>query len=82
MKSVKHIAEQFNFNFMEEKKEQRYELVKSESKGDQPPEYMRDVTMAGIRAYYFNWHAHDTHATDEQIALWYKKARGWSWQPL
>jgi len=59
----------------------RFQLVKATSKGDQPPEYMRDVDIQGIFAYYFNWHPDEQSATIEQVKKWYRDERGWEWEP-
>ena len=58
-----------------------FQVVKCSPKGEHPPEYLRNVGLSEIYAYYFNWHTDETHASPEQIAKWYLEARGWCWQP-
>jgi hypothetical protein len=61
--------------------EQRYNVVKTHnSKGDTPPDYMQDVTLQEIYAYYFNWHPTLAQTEPNEIAHWFATARGWRWE--
>jgi hypothetical protein len=62
--------------------EPRFEMVKATNKGDNPPEYLRDVTLAEIFAYYFNWHTDEATATEAQVKKWYLEAKGWDWEAI
>ncbi len=60
----------------------RYQMVKCTPRADHPPEYLRDVSLKEIFAYYFNWHTEEATANIEAIKQWFKEARGWCWQEL
>lgn len=62
--------------------EPRFEIVKLDGRAELIPDYMKDLTLAAIKAYYFNWHPHAESATLEQMKEWYKEARGWDWEQV
>lgn len=59
-----------------------FNVVRSKTTKDNPPEYLRGITLQQIAAYFFNWHPHKETALFTDIALWFKEARGWEWEAV
>jgi hypothetical protein len=59
--------------------EKLYEVVKLKPNADNPPDYLQEVTMKELCAFYFNWHTGQTHATEAEVREWFKK-KGWEWR--
>jgi len=49
-------------------------------KGDTVPDYLLDVSLQEIYAYFFNWNVDLKEASLEIISQWYAK-KHWTWEP-
>ncbi len=60
----------------------RFNVIKMANGKETVPEYLKDIPLKSIYAYFFNWHPHQETANLSDIELWYQTVRGWTWEAV